>query len=157
GAVLDHLVLDHAHLRLGDRGRGEAFGVAVAGLGDGFDDPRHRRLVVVGVGGRGEARPLEQLTRVGYCAFTGHGFLRPVAASFARPTATSTRSSTSSQRSRLSSRPGLNCRTRGSSVEKIAHTPFWYSSRITNLAPSGWSNSSPITTPFCRMPTNQPG
>ncbi len=71
--------------------------------------------------------------------------------------ATSVRSSSSSHSAGVSRMPGLYCSTRGSRVEKIAHTPFSYSRFITNLAPCGWPNSRPITSPSCRMPVNQSG
>ena len=39
----------------------------------------------------------------------------------------------------------------------MAQTPARYRWRITYFAPSGWSNSRPITTPFCLIPMNQSG
>ena len=42
-------------------------------------------------------------------------------------------------------------------MEKIAQTPREYRRRITNVAPSGWANSRPMTKPSCRTPVNQSG
>ena len=120
GPVLDHLVGDHTHLGLGHRGGGEALRFGVPGFDHRVDDRADGALVVLGVGGGGPAGTFQQVAGL---VDGGHTFLRPVAAACARPTATSSRSRTSSQRSRPNNKPGLNCRTRGSSVEKMAHTP----------------------------------
>ncbi len=50
--------------------------------------------------------------------------LAPMTSSRARPMAVSTRRKRSSERSWVIKMPGLNWRTRGSRVEKIAQTPF---------------------------------
>ena len=58
------------------------------------------------------------------CAHAGRLLRAEPESASAWPIATAVRSSTSSTMSGPSRMPGLNCSTRGSSVEKIAHTPF---------------------------------
>ena len=108
------------------------------------------------------AGPVSRSTLIGWpwpvtSVMAASARLPRTASSRAAPMATVTRSSSSAHRSGVISRPGLNCSTRGSRVEKMAQTPFSYSRFITYLAPCGWSNSRPITRPSCRMPVNQSG
>ena len=129
--VLDHLVRGNTHLGLGDGGFGESLGRGVPRVGNRADYRGHCGLVVVGVRAGRPSGTLEQVAglrngRHGFCSSrrSARPGLRSVAALRAYRTATSSRSSTSSHRSRPSRMPGLNCSTRGSSVEKIAQTPF---------------------------------
>ena len=115
--VLAPLVLGHAHAGLLDRHDGEPFGVLVRHLGDRLDHAARPLAVVLRERGGRPAGALEH-----HPGALDHAGTATSASAW--PIATRARSSTSSTMSGPSRMPGLNCSTRGSSVEKIAHTPF---------------------------------
>ena len=121
--VLRALVRGHAEAGLAHRLLGVLAGVLVRRVRHRGDDPLRRRPVV---DGELRGRPLRRLE---HHPRPGDGVVldgdRAHSASRAdESTAAASRSRMSSTICGPSSSPGLNCRTVGSSVEKIAHTPF---------------------------------
>ena len=146
--VLDALVLDDAEPRLPDRPLGIVTGLLVRHARGGIGDPLGRLPIVALEDPGRPSRPVEDHLGPGPHRHGGVAYVdelpdlrvhvavrryarprpdvraEPMTSPRARPTAVSTRRSRSSDRPWVIRMPGLNCSTRGSRAEKMAHTPF---------------------------------